>query len=59
MGVDMREEASVEVDPRTTDVQEETLSCEILAVGPQYREVDYRFLAALLRKTPFLKRTPL
>ncbi len=55
----MRGEASVEMDPRTTGVQEETFSCEILAVGPQYREVDYRFLAVLLRKTPFLKRIPL
>lgn len=35
------------------------VNLEILSVGPQYREVDYRKIYALTRKAPFMKHVPM
>jgi len=39
--------------------REGPVSLEILCVGPLFREVDYRWLEAYMKKPPFQKHTPL
>ena len=62
----MREIGSVNMVSRVMGVggqlgkgTEQAKNLEILSVGPQYREVDYRELYLLMKKPPFLKQVPL
>jgi hypothetical protein len=40
-------------------VREAPVSLEILSVGPQFREVDYRKRNALTRRPPFIRLLPM
>ena len=40
-------------------VRESPVSLEILSVGPQFREVDYRKKYALTRRPPFVRLMPM
>ena len=39
--------------------QKGSMSLEIISVGPQFRELDFRELSGYTKKAPFFRKTPL